>query len=290
MTKTIDTLVEDVYALFDTTPTGEIDEEALEVLAVNIKDAIKRSIREAGEVHAPSIRMSKIGTPNRKLWFEMTSDPSERETFTPPTLIKFLYGHILEELLLFFCKQAGHKVEGEQDECDLLGVKGHRDAKIDNVIIDVKTASGYGFKKFQTGSITKGDDPFGYIAQISGYQRADPEADQSKVGFLTMNKESGEICLLKVDSIDLIDPEQRITEIRDILDKDTPPPTKCYEPIKDGEGGNLVLQKACGSWCPFRDRCWDNLRYFQYSKEVKCFTHVEKTPRVPEITKDGEIL
>ena len=213
------------------------------------------------------------------------NSPKEEGTkeFDAKTKIKFLYGDILEELLLFLSKQAGHTVEGTQDECTLNGVLGHRDAKIDGVVVDVKTASGYGFKKFQSGALARGDDPFGYIAQISGYQKADPEANQDEVAFLAINKEDGEICLLRIDTIDLIDPVKRIDDVREIISKPEPPEQKCYEPVPDGVSGNMVLQKPCSLWCPFRDRCWSGLRFFEYANEIKAFTNVVKEPKVQEV-------
>lgn len=284
MTKKIETLVDDIYTLMEK-GTPDINNEALDLLAENVKEAIKRAIIEAGEVEDPYLRMSNIGTPDRKLWYTMHSTKEEIVTNKPngATLIKFLYGHILEEVLLFLCKQAGHRVEGEQDECEILGVKGHRDAKIDNIVVDVKTASSYAFKKFQTGALVRGEDPFGYIPQISSYQKADPEADQTKVAFFAINKESGELCLLRVDSVDLIDPVKRISSIKEMIKEDRPPEKKCYEDIPEGKGGNRILQRQCADWCPFRDKCWRNLRKFKYSNGLKYFTKVVSTPRVEEI-------
>ena len=282
--KEIRTLVEDIYTLFDT-GADEVNEEALHELGENIKENIRRRFKETKkEPVKPDLRMSNLGTKDRKLWYIMNTPPEESsKEFDPPTKIKFLYGDILEELLLFLCKQAGHTVEGAQDECSIEGVLGHRDAKIDNVVIDVKTASGYGFKKFQTGALARGDDPFGYIAQISGYQKADTTANQDEVGFLAINKESGEICLLEIDTIDLIDPVKRIHDVKNFVSKPQPPEEKCYDPIPDGTSGNMILQKPCAQWCPFRDKCWSNLRFFKYSNEVKAFTHISKEPRVEEV-------
>lgn len=282
--KDIKTLVDDIYTLFDS-GSDTVNEEALYELGENIKEGIRRRLKENKEAAVqPTLRMSNLGTKDRKLWYMMNAPPEESaKEFDAKTKIKFLYGDMLEELLLFLCKQSGHTVEGTQDECSLDGVLGHRDAKIDNVVVDVKTASGYGFKKFQTGALARGDDPFGYIAQISGYQKADPDANQDKVAFLAINKENGEICLLEIDTIDLIDPVERISNVKKVISSPTPPEEKCYDPVPDGASGNMILQKPCAQWCPFRDRCWGNLRFFKYSNEIKAYTHVAKEPRVEEV-------
>jgi hypothetical protein len=281
----IETLIDDIYSLFTDDKVREIDEEALDLLGENIKDSIRKVLKEEKEeLQEPTLRMSNIGMKDRKLWYTLHSNPEEiKQSFDAPTRIKFLYGHILEEVLLFLCKQSGHLVEGTQDECSIAGVTGHRDGKIDNVVVDLKKASGFGFKKFQTGAIARGDDPFGYIAQISGYQKADPTSDQDKAGFLVINKENGELCLLLLDKIDLIDPDKRIEEVRNIERVNAPPEQKCFEAVPDGKSGNMVLQRPCAEWCPFRDKCWDNLRFFKYSNGIRVFSKVVKEPNVEEI-------
>jgi hypothetical protein len=73
----------------------------------------------------------------------------------PHNFIKFMYGHMIEEMLLFFTRMAGHTVEGEQKQCTVEGVRGHMDARIDGRLIDVKSTSSYGFKKFKDGTLSR---------------------------------------------------------------------------------------------------------------------------------------
>ena len=63
--------------------------------------------------------------------------------------IKFLYGHILEELIILFSVLAGHEVTEAQKEVHVEGIKGHQDCKIDGVLVDCKSASLRGFDKFR---------------------------------------------------------------------------------------------------------------------------------------------
>ena len=108
------------------------------------------------------LRLSAVGRTDRKLWYEI-NDPIPRKE-TPQLRMRFFYGHILEALLLYLATEAGHKVEHKQAEVVVEGIKGHIDAVIDGVLVDVKSASDYGFKKFKDGQLVN-DDPFGYIAQ-----------------------------------------------------------------------------------------------------------------------------
>jgi hypothetical protein len=291
MTKTIDTLIEDMHNVFRD-PTHKVDPKNLELFGKNCMEALQNSVEEASKPRANNLRMSKIGTPDRKLWYEMNSPaPTTAPPVDPALMTKFLYGHILEELVLFFARESGHLVEGEQDECDIGGIKGHRDCKIDNVVVDVKSASNFGFKKFQNNGLFK-DDPFGYIPQLSGYVQADEEAEDFGA-FLAINKESGELTLLRVDPIDMVDAPQLVEHKKEVATAEEIPDTKCYQPrpqVKDPakDNGNRLLHWNCG-YCKFKDECWkdanggDGIRRFKYANKVEEFVEVVKKPLVQEI-------
>ena len=137
-----------------------------------------------------TLRMSNIGRPNRQLWFDMKTE-AQAQPMPPATFIKFLYGHMLEEVILLLVKLAGHKVSDEQKEVKVKGVQGHMDCVIDGEVIDIKPASGFAFKKFRDGTLRE-DDTFGYLAQLAGYEAGH---GTSGGGFLAINKESGELSL-----------------------------------------------------------------------------------------------
>ena len=119
----------------------------------------------------PTLRMSNIGRPQRQLWFDMKRD-SYGGGVSPPTMIKFLYGHILERVVLFLTELAGHEVTDEQKEIKVSGILGHMDCKIDDEVVDIKSASNFSFRKFKNSTI-ENDDPFGYVEQVSGYVQAE---------------------------------------------------------------------------------------------------------------------
>ena len=284
MAKSIDTLVEDIYSLFTNDEEIKIDKKHLDAFAEAVASSVASAISEVRKPREPSLRLSLIGHKDRKIWYEMNG--AEKQQLSAPTLIKFLYGDILEQLLILFTKVAGHDIVEEQAELTSNGVRGHKDATIDGVLVDFKSASPYSFKKFKEGTILN-DDPFGYIAQISAYSDAD---NNPNVGFVAIDKSSGEICYCPIDDMDLINSGNRIDEIRSFLEKDTPP-EKCYDSVPDGSSGNHKLHIGC-AFCDYKFTCWSDandgagIRTFQYSNGPKHLVKVGKVPNVPEITND----
>ena len=282
MTKTIDTLVEDIYSLFTSGNKTVLKEEDLACFLNDISVAVVSSL--LGDTHEDKLRMSGIGKKDRKLWYEMNTPRDKREQLNGPTYIKFLYGNILEALLVLLTKASGHTVTDQQKELEIEGIKGHTDGCVDGVVIDFKSASSYGFKKFVDGSLTN-NDPFGYIAQISAYAKAQ---GKTEAAFIAIDKSGGDIAVAKVDAMDMINPTTRIKKIKEVV-ASAIPPERCYEPVPDGKSGNLGLDSSCG-YCDFRFMCWSDsnggrgLRTFAYANGPKSFVHVEKLPQVEEIT------
>jgi hypothetical protein len=226
--------------------------------------------------------MSNIGRPARQLWYEYNL-PSESSVPSPATQVKFLYGHILEEIVLMLVRAAGHKVSDEQKEIDVRGIKGHIDCKIDGEVVDVKTASKIAFNKFREGRLRE-DDPFGYMSQLAGYEEAEKS---SEGGFLVINKESGELCLYRPEELDKPNISKQIQDVRKALKLATPP-ARCYESVPDGKKGNMKLNRNC-NYCSYKFECYKDanngrgLRAFKYANGPTYLTHVEVAPRVEEI-------
>jgi hypothetical protein len=145
--KTIDTLVDDIYALLDPEQPTEFNPENVKDFGHRLADHIHNRLSES-RGH-PTLRLSNIGTECwRKLWYSINT-PERAEPLSPAARFKFLFGDILEELLLFLGKEAGHTVEGCQDELEINGLKGHRDSIIDGRLVDCKSASTFSFKKLK---------------------------------------------------------------------------------------------------------------------------------------------
>ena len=277
--KTIDTLPQDIYKRLE--EGKEINPENLEAFLSNIAESFKKAL-EPKEKDRTALRFSALGMPDRKMWYRHNT-PEMGEMLKGKTLLKFLYGHLIEEMIMFLVKESGHEVTDEQREVCIDGVKGHTDGKIDGVVVDVKSASPYGYKKFATNSVVE-DDPFGYTAQLAGY--AAEIAPGEPAAWVAFDKVSAEICVPKLSSTIIKDhlPAPRIAHLKKVIELPEPP-ERCYPDVADGKSGNMKLDTAC-SYCEFKDGCWPELRTFLYSTGPRFLTKVVRTPDVPEATKN----
>ena len=160
------------------------------------------------------------------------------------------------------------------------------DCVIDGEVIDVKTASGFAFKKFKDGTLAE-DDTFGYLAQLAGYEAGH---GTSEGGFLAMNKESGELALYIPEELDKPNIQSKISKVKKSLKVDTPPEI-CYTSIPDGKSGNMKLARGC-FFCRHKVECHKDtnngkgLRIFKYANGLSYLTQVVKEPKVQEITNE----
>jgi len=280
--KNLSTILQDFQTLWDegTSP----DQEDLKVFCDNVSDAIASSFSEAVSTEERTVlRMSSIGRPARQLWYESQHN-TEPENIDYSLRLKFLYGHILEELLVLLLKMSGHSVEDQQEEHEIEGIKGHQDARVDGVLVDFKSASGRSFNKFKNQRLVD-DDPFGYIGQMSAYAT---KHDDQETAFIVIDKQTGEVTVMPLHRMEMINAKERIKSLREALSKDTPP-EKCYDPVPDGQSGNMKLVSGC-SYCRFKFDCWEDandghgLRGFMYANGTRYLTEVRKLPNVEELT------
>ena len=278
----IKTLVEDIYKLFDDN-NKEPTKSDLNMFAKNVCESIKTYLTEDNKNKPRKLRMSSLGKPARQLWYEFYR-PDLREHLPPYVKIKFLYGHILEELLLLLARTSGHTVTDEQKQLTLDGISGHQDANIDGWVVDVKSASNYGFKKFKANSLNKENDSFGYLSQIKAYGEAQ---DNNKLAFLAIDKQSGEITLLPLHQMEFDDVETTIKDIKKSLENKEPPP-KCYGDVPFNKSGNRQLAIGC-RYCDYKRLCWSDandgkgLRQFNYASGPVYLTQVTTVPNVEEL-------
>lgn len=282
--KKLENVVPDIYSLLEDLSRGTplpLDEQEIDKVIANMKESLMSWANPSKRNRDFTIRMSNIGKPDRQLWFEKR-DTDTASSIDAPTQIKFLYGHLLEEIALMLVRMAGHEVTDEQKEVSVNGIMGHMDSKINGEVVDVKTASKFAFNKFREGRLAQ-DDPFGYLGQLAGYEKAE---GTSKGGFLVINKESGELCLYVPEDLDKPNIESKIGGLIPALEIDTPPEI-CYPPIPDGKKGNMKLPKGC-AWCKYKYECHKDandgqgLRAFKYSKGLTYFTKVVVEPKVEE--------
>ena len=289
--KRVEDVVQDIYALMesrDADPSVDVEAE-IEKFGESVKALMRTEFGRKKREDNRKLRLSNIGRTDRYLWNHYNG--TEGEELQPHTYVKFMYGHLIEEMLLFLTRMAGHSVTDEQKVCNVEGIVGHMDCKIDGVVTDVKSASSFGFKKFKDGTLAY-DDPFGYIDQIKAYAHSEGETE---FGWLAMDKANGHLTYLKYD---LTDTEAPVYEALkgDIVDRvkhvkklvEQPEPAEwCYQPIPDGKSGNSKLSTGC-SYCQFKDHCYPNLRVFAYSYGPKYLVDVVKEPKVQEVMPDEE--
>lgn len=289
MTKKIETLVEDIQTLLagGFEPSAAQKKKLAKAFAKRMEDFATNRVLAKSE-HTPALRMSNIGRPCvRQTWLEI-NETDKREDLEPLTYAKFHFGDITEEYILLLAEAAGHKVEGQQDLMELEGVQGHRDAVIDGMLVDVKSASPYSFKKFVDGTL-KDDDAFGYIGQIQTYLAAaqnDPlVTDKDRCAFLAFDKSSAKIHLDIHHKVDF-DVAEVTKRVKAKIESDQIP-DRAFEPVDDGywkgrgqdrefiPNGNKILPLNC-SYCAMKYACHDNIDLYIKSNRPVYFTEINK--------------
>jgi hypothetical protein len=275
MEKKIYDLVPNIYKVLETQEAAEgVDvEEVLEDFAVSMKEMLRRVITKQEDKR--TLRMSNIGKTDRYLW--LLHRQYKQEAMQPHTLMKFLYGHATEELVLALVKLAGHEVTNQQAKVNIKGISGSMDCCIDGLLVDVKTASSYGFKKFKEGTV-RADDPFGYVAQLHGYATA---LGHTEGGWLAIDKGNGHLAL-HIENFKYDAPiEDRIDHLKEIVESNILP-EQCHPEVPDGKSGNMKLAVGC-SYCVFKQECFPTLKVFSYSTGPRFLTTVVNYPKVHEM-------
>lgn len=283
--KDIHTLIEDMYAVAE--HGADVSDEVCDQFGKRMAELLKQRFAKENREGRPYLRLSSVGTHcDRKLWLTI-NHPETSEPLDGQTRLKFFVGDVWEEVLLTLAKIAGHSVEGEQDVLEVNGIKGHRDAVIDGVTVDVKSASPFAFDKFAAG-LNPASDDFGYLDQLGSYVAAgqdDPLVEFKNTGaFLAVDKVTGRLCLDRHDFPDASKIYNKIERKKEAVAADRMP-SRGYDDEPDGKSGNRKLGTAC-SYCSVKDTCWPGLRTFLYKSgsgfKPRFLTEVKKTPDVPE--------
>lgn len=280
--KSINTLVQDVYE--QVKGNGGWDPTVTAFLAEQVSTMAEEKFSKPQKVR-DYLSPSSLGSPDCKLWYRVNK-PEVAEPLDGEALGTFFYGDMLEALIISLAMASGHTVSGLQQEVDVFGIKGSMDCIIDGWVVDVKSASKFGFEKFRKHEL-KENDPFGYISQLSTYLLGckDDHRVTHKTGaaFFVVQKERFKLCL---DFYDLTEElkvkEQEIQHKKDVVKG--PWPGRSFKDVADGKSGNRKLPTAC-SYCEYKKDCWPTARRFAYSDGIRYLTKVGKLPRVPEITR-----
>ena len=280
--KTINTLVEDIQEVIK--GQGGWDASITHFLSESIAELAKARFSKPREPRG-YLSLSSIGTPcQRKLWYKVNESTSA-EPLPASALLKFFFGDIIEALILSLAMAAGHRVTGMQTRLDVHGIKGSRDAVIDGVTVDVKSASTYAFKKFKDGNLRE-DDPFGYISQLSSYVyggQDDPLVEhKTKGAFLAVDKTLGNICLDFYDfTEELKTKDVEMKAAKDLVAGSIP--DYRIPPVPQSKTSpNTKLAMSC-SYCEFKKSCYPEVRTFIYESGPLFLVDVVTEPRVAEL-------
>ena len=299
MTKSIETLSKDVYDVLDASKDHEPNAPAL----AGVQDRIGMEFTKATEKRDKPRMLgrlwaSDLGKPcMRQHWYNF-NEPQYGEKLNGHTKFKFLYGNLLEEAVLWLAEEAGHTVLGQQDSVSLnvdedWVISGRIDGVIDGTLIDVKTTSSYGYKKYTTEGLDATNDTFGYLYQLGFYHGFnDFEYEVRGVpGFVWIDKQNGHIAYTEVEVPSPGDILDRAKHIITAVSSDEVDTERAFTPEPFGKSGNMKLPMAC-SYCSFKERCHrdanngDGLRTFVYSHGPVFLTEVNRQPAqtVQEIT------
>jgi len=300
-------LVDDINNMLDSLENGSpiaIPDEAYEDFGRACAKALKRQMQPKVVPSKGRLRMSNLGRPDRILYYEV-NHPDKKELCSSSTRIKFMYGDLVEELVLFLMEASGNKVDHKQHHIKLtvgedehaFTLNGSCDGTSKGTVFDIKSASSYAFNnKFKKKGGLVADDPFGYRTQLGAYatDKSVNSTSGGSPGFIVVDKTSGELCECSPPLPKPYEVKERLEHVLLVTDSDVEPP-RCHAPVSKGNKGNMVLDRACG-WCDFKQHCYRDansgtgLRSFEYKTykglENVYFTEVWDEPRVRETTND----
>lgn len=294
MTKTVDTLADDIYHVLDTNEEHGANVQLASLYGERLAgvftkaSALRIGGREKGKLWASDIGKKCM----RQQHYNFNCNEMGEE-LDGHTRFKFLYGNILEEAVLYFAEEAGHVVSCQQARVELEVedwlVSGRIDCVIDDALVDVKTASTYSFNKYRKEGLNHGNDTFGYLWQLAFYKHFGGfQAPRS--GFLFIDKQNGHIHYVDVtDSLpSKAEVEQRIRDIIQAVGLAEEDVGRGFPTTPYGKSGNMSLGIEC-SYCPFKAHCWRDsnggvgLRGFAYNHKPIWFTEIVREPNVPEL-------
>jgi len=206
------------------------------------------------------LRLSQIGKCLRQQYFMAKKYPAEK--LQPRAKMTFLFGDIVEAIVVALIKSSGINLHSEQKEVCLDEIKGHIDGIITinnkDYLFECKSMSDGNFKKLEAVGLS---DDFGYLSQTNSYMHC---LNIDKCLLIAVNKNTGHIAEVEINKSEEI--VSRIKNDINILKKSLKnnklPPRK-YEPVleksKGGHTGRMILPIPC-SYCAYKNFCWENLQ------------------------------
>lgn len=292
--KSIHTLIPDIYEL-----VGKKDGWFTEVMASELGTEISLKMQQRFKTieRKPGLRMSKLGPQCPCALWHSVHHPELADPLPGWAHIKFMYGDLIEAMVIALAKAAGHTVEGEQDAVTLDGVVGHRDCIIDGYVVDVKSANSRSFDTFKKGKVAEDIFSSAYLDQLDGYLVGSAGEDIVKhkdVGYLlVIDKTLGHMVLYRHDVREQRI-RNRIAEYQRFIGFPFAPTCTCGTVAND-KSGNIILDVKA-SYNDYKHCCFPHLRTFIYSDGPRYFSKVVKLPRrqdgtlIPEVNRYGQLV
>ncbi len=240
---------------------GDISDEILDLVAADVKAALRKQINSRRRNQEFTLRMSNIGRPKCQLWHDKNA-PEKAKPLPPFFMMQMLIGDVTEAVFKGLLRAAN--VEFEDSGNVTLEVSGQKingtyDVKIDGAIDDIKSASPWSYNnKFDSYASLSENDSFGYVSQLVGYAHAD---NANIGGWWVINKSTGEFKYLKAEP----DKDTAMAAIENAVEyiESDAPFERCYHSVPETfykkQTGNLVLPDEC-HFCQYKKACWPMLR------------------------------
>lgn len=285
----IHNLIPDIYRVVGS-KDGWFDDNLAESFSRELGLKLVEKAKPRKEVSG--LRLSQMGPVcEKQLWYSV-HQPSLQEAVPAYAKIKFVYGDILESLLIAMAKAAGHEVTGEQDAVYVDGITGHRDCIIDGCLVDVKSAASRPFQKIKQRQME--DDPFlcAYLDQLDGYLVGSANDDLVRVKdrsyILAIDKTLGHLVLYE-HKLREAHIRERIRYYKELVAKSEPPRCTCGT-VAEGLSGNIKLDTKA-SYSGYKYVCFPGLRTFLYAKGPVDFTVIKREPKdVPEVGRNRTFI
>lgn len=193
---------------------------------------------------APTIRLSGIGRCLRQQSYRTLGIPENGKELDSRALMVFFQGDLAEAAVVLLAKAAGCDIQSagaSQMEIELLGVKGHPDGILGELLVEVKSMSSYSFEDFEHGRIDEA-----YLYQMNAYMEA---LHLNQAVMVALNKDAGvlgERTILRDQKI-VDDILKRISRLRTATLDNLP-----ERPYKPNEKGFYPWQCL---YCAFHKTC-----------------------------------
>lgn len=250
-------LIEKIYEFLDLEQDKPVDEIMMQQYVDDVVHGFKRQVLDSRE-DKRTLRLSGIGKCLRGQAYNILG--YDKDTYlTPRTKMTFLFGDIIEAILINLANHAGCDIYDQQREVVLEGIVGHIDGKVEvdgkEYIVEIKSMSSASFDNFKRNGMS---NDFGYVSQANSYAYAE---DCVGIVWLAMNKNTGHMHeevrpvdeVLAQQTIYNIDALRLCKEPEQFQQRPATPETWYKNPT-----GNMKLDFVC-SYCDFNKVCFGNV-------------------------------